>query len=59
MTDDQLQEAINRAREFMMATSTSPLLNKSREHTAEALVELEAIQVNRANAATVPSLTAI
>ena len=50
MTDDQLQEAINRAREFMDLESTpGGLLYKSREHTAKALIELEAIQVNRAS----------
>jgi len=57
MTDDQLQEAINRAREFMNLTSTQGgLLYKSREHTAKALIELEAIQVNRASMATQPTL---
>lgn len=57
MTDDQLQEAINQAREFMNLSSTQGgLLHKSREHTAKALIELEAIQVNRASMATEPTL---
>jgi len=57
MTDDQLQEAINRAREFMnLASNHGGLLYKSREHTAKALIELEAIQVNRASMAVQPTL---
>ena len=50
MTDDQLQEAINQARKVMDLESTpGGLLYKSREHTAKVLIELEAIQVNRAS----------
>jgi hypothetical protein len=60
MTDDQLQEAINKAREFMnLAANHGGLLYKSREHTAKALEELEAIQVNRASMATQPTLVQI
>ena len=49
MTDQALQEAINRAREFMnLAGQPGGLLNKSRAQTAIALEELERVQVTRA-----------
>ena len=57
MTDPELQEAINRAREFMLHVGQpGGLLYKAREHTAKALTELEAIQVNRASMATMPTM---
>jgi hypothetical protein len=57
MTDDQLQTAIDKAREFMNLVATNGgLLYNARQQTAKALIELEAIQVNRAAAATTPTL---
>jgi hypothetical protein len=57
MTDDQLQTAIDKAREFMNLVATNGgLLYNARQHTAKVLIELEAIQVNRAAAATTPIL---
>jgi len=57
MTDQELQEAIERAREFMnLASPAGSLLYKAREHTQAMLKELEKIQVIRAGMATQPML---
>ena len=57
MTDQELQEAINQAREFMnLASPTGGLLHKAREHTLTMLRELEKAQVTRALMATQPTL---
>lgn len=58
MTDQELQEAINKAREFMdMPSTPGGILHRAREHTQSVLVELEKIQVMRAGMATQPTLT--
>ena len=58
MTDPELQEAIDKAREFMnLASPTGGLLHKAREHTQTMLKELERIQVARAGMATTPTIT--
>ena len=55
MNNAQLQEAIDKAREFMNLTSSQGgLLHQSREHTKIALKELEKIQVIRAGLMTSP-----
>lgn len=60
MTDQELQVAIDRAREFMDLPSTpGGLLHKSREHTQTVLKELEYIQVTRAAMAIAPTLTQV
>ena len=58
MTDQELQQAIDKAREFMnLSSQPGGLLHKSREHTQTTLRELEKIQVVRAGMATQPTLT--
>jgi hypothetical protein len=58
MTDKELQEAINKAREFMnIASPPGGLLQGSREHTQTILKDLERIQVMRASTATTPTIT--
>lgn len=60
MTDQELQVAIDRAREFMDLPSTQGgLLHKAREHTQIVLIELEKIQVTRAAMAIAPTLTQV
>lgn len=58
MNNAQLQEAINKAREFILNTSASsgPIWD-ARQQTTRSLRELEAIQVMRAGMATKPILT--
>lgn len=60
MTDQELQEAINQAREFMnLASPAGGLLYKAREHTLTMLRELEKAQVTRALMATQPTLMTV
>jgi hypothetical protein len=60
MTDPELQEAINKAREFMnQSSSPGGLLHKCRENTQVMLKELEKIQVMRAGMATQPTLAQV
>ena len=60
MTDSELQEAINKAREFMnLPANTGGLLHRSKEHTQTMLRELEKIQVERASMATQPALAQV
>lgn len=60
MTDAELQQAIDKAREFMnLSSSPSGLLHKSRENTQVMLKELEKIQVIRAGMATQPTLAQV
>jgi hypothetical protein len=60
MTDQELQQAIDKAREFMnIAANTGGLLHRSKEHTQTMLRELEAIQVVRAGMATQPTLAQV
>jgi hypothetical protein len=58
MTDQELQNAIDKAREFMNLSSTpGGILYQARENTRLALKELEKIQVTRAAMAYAPPLT--
>lgn len=60
MTDQELQVAIDQAREFMnLPANSGGLLYKSKEHTQTTLRELEKIQVMRAGMATRPTLTQV
>jgi hypothetical protein len=60
MTDQELQNAIDKAREFMNLSSTQGgILHQARENTRLALRELEKIQVTRAAMAAVPTLTEV
>ena len=60
MTDQELQEAIDKAREFMnLSSPTGGLLQKAREHTLIMLRELEKAQVTRALMATQPIINAM
>lgn len=60
MTDQELQEAIDKARAFMNLTSTQGgILHKARENTQVMLKELEKIQVTRAAMAAAPTLTEV
>lgn len=60
MTDQELQVAIDHAREFMnLPANSGGLLYKSKEHTQTTLRELEKIQVTRAAMATAPTLTEV
>jgi len=57
VTNQELQTAIDKAREFMNLVATNGgLLYHARQHTAKVLIELESIQANRAAAATTPTL---
>jgi len=60
MTDQELQVAIDSAREFLknIGNAGGPLY-EARQHTKVVLKELESIQVNRAGMATQPTLTQI
>jgi len=58
MTDKELQEAIDKAREFMnLASPAGGLLHGARAHTQIMLKELERIQVARAGMAIEPTIT--
>ncbi len=58
MNNQQLQEAINKAREFVQVPSLEGgLLWKTREHTKETLAALEKLQVERAQLASKPITT--
>jgi len=60
MTDQELQVAIDHAREFMdLPAPIDGLLHKSKQHTQTILQELERIQVMRAGMATEPTLTQV
>jgi len=57
MTDKELQEAIDKAREFMnLPANIGGLLHKSKEHTQTMLRELEKVQLTRAGMATEPTI---
>jgi hypothetical protein len=57
MNDAQLQEAINKAREFMNIPATEHgLLWQARSNTKKQLEELEKIQIERACLASKPSI---
>ena len=57
MTDKELQEAIDKAREFMnLPAPTGGLLHKSKEQTQVTLRELEKVQLTRASMATEPTI---